>query len=100
MKFDEIRYPVYRQESFWDLLALKIKYMPLKCLICNRLFIYKIKGKNLREDCTCLSCRSFNRQRQISCVLISTVLNRNPFLSSLKSFVPRDDLHVYYTESK
>jgi len=100
MKFDEIRYPVYRQEQFWDLIAPKVRYMPFKCIICNKLHLYKVKGKNLREDCTCLSCRSFNRQRQISNVLISAVLGKNSFLSSLESFIPRNDLHIYNTESK
>jgi len=100
MKFDDTRYPIYKGEHFFDLMARKIKYMPLKCVVCNQLNLFKIRGNNLREDCTCRACKSFNRQRQVSSVLVSSVLNKNPFFSSLKSFIPRNDLSIYYTESK
>jgi SAM-dependent methyltransferase len=97
---DNIRYPIYPKKKVFDQMACKIGYLPIKCPICNRLFVNKIKSDNFREDCICLSCRSFNRQRQISSVMISSVLKKKPLFSSLKDFIRRDDLHVYYTESK
>lgn len=97
---DDIIYPIYGRKKVFDQMAYKIGYMPIKCPICNRLFVFKIRSENFREDCICLSCRSFNRQRQISSVMIRSVLKKNPRFSSLKDFIRKDDLHVYYTESK
>lgn len=95
-----IRYPIYTKQNIFDLLAIKIRWLPFKCIICNRFYYYKIKSPNFREDCICRSCKSFNRQRQISYILLSTVLYKNSLFSSLKDFISRDDLSVYYTESK
>jgi hypothetical protein len=102
-----IRYPIYAQEHFFDTIALnlhhlpkKLRKLPFKCLVCGEFAFYRVKGNDLREDCTCWHCHSFNRQRQIGYVLISSVLKRNPIRFSLKSFARQEDLHVYYTESK
>ncbi|RNI29257.1 class I SAM-dependent methyltransferase [Rufibacter latericius] len=107
MNIDSVKYPIYTKNRLFDLLALKFRFLPsklnhlpLKCIVCNRVGLYKVKGNDLREDCTCKSCKSFNRQRQISYVMLTSVLNKKPLFNSLKNFISRNDLRVYYTESK
>jgi SAM-dependent methyltransferase len=100
MKGNEIRYPIFRETSFFDKLAIIIKHLPLKCIVCNRHYGYKVTDTNLRESCYCRSCGSSNRQRQISYVLIKSLLNKNPAFSSIKSFVEENNISVYNTESR
>ena len=97
----EIIYPIYkRKKTLVESLALKIGVLPLKCIVCGNVVAHNIKNENLREDCNCIVCRSSNRIRQLSYVLITSVLQKRPLLSSLKSFSRRDDLAVYHTEAK
>src|SRR5215813_6738602 len=101
MKDSIIRYPVYSKSSIFDKIAVKLVRLPFRCLVCNRASRYKITDKrNLRESCYCRSCGSSNRQRQISYVLIKSLLNKNPAFSSLKEFIRKDNLSIYNTESR
>lgn len=107
VNYRSIRYPIYPKQHFIDHLALrlhrlpkKLRKLPFKCLVCGKYAFYRVKGNDLREDCTCWSCHSFNRQRQIGYVLLTSVLQKDPSRSSLERFAEHDNLHLYYTESK
>ena len=95
-----IRYPIFRRSSFIDKIAIKVVHLPFRCIVCNRFFFFFVTDKNLRETCYCRSCNSSNRQRQISYVLIKSLLDKNPVFSSLKGIITRDDISIYNTESK
>jgi SAM-dependent methyltransferase len=95
-----IRYPVFRKRSFFDQIAIKIVHLPFRCIVCGRFYRYKVTDKNLRETCYCGSCSSSNRERQISYVLIKSLLNKNPVFSSLKDFLKKEDIGIYNAESK
>jgi hypothetical protein len=47
------------------------------CNICDRFTVFTVHHYNLREDASCVSCRSFNRKRQVMHVLRS-VLRSHP----------------------
>lgn len=43
------------------------------CLVCASLTTFRISSENVREDVVCVSCGSFNRQRQLLAVLLKAL---------------------------
>ncbi len=73
-----------------------------KCPVCGSLFtLIYVKGENLRETCTCIKCKSINRQRQIAYVACHVVgfVKKQP-VSALRDLTKLDNFVVYNTEAR
>jgi SAM-dependent methyltransferase len=69
------------------------------CLICGQTSPLRIVDQsNLREDCRCAHCGSFNRQRQLAFILLKSLLNRLPGRESLQN-IPDISAMIFNTES-
>lgn len=67
-------WPRRRQDSRLDRLMLYTKLMPGFCNICGHWTIFKTRHENFREHVRCIRCRSVNRYRQITEVLLALAL--------------------------
>ncbi len=98
-----IKYPLYpRPLSFFEKIMVLTKFGGSgKCSVCGSFTLFYVKDENLRETCTCIRCRSFNRQRQIAfvaCQALSSLTGKN--LASFKDFKDLDNFVVYNTEAR
>ena len=93
-----IRYPIYaRNMTLIEKVALKVKLMPIKCTVCGSYTMAFIRTDNFRENCYCLKCRSFNRQRQIAFVLCKAMGNKR--VKSLNDLASVSHVSIYNTET-
>lgn len=74
-----------------------IKRGVIYCPVCGKLSIIKVKSANLREDGTCLRCRSNSRKRHLAIELLNLIQN-NAF-ASLKAIPNSLDISIYNVES-
>jgi SAM-dependent methyltransferase len=97
--FDRVKYPIYaRPLTTAEKFATCFKVMPIKCNICGSISVIIITNDNFRENCICLKCHSFNRQRQIAFVLCNSVANGR--IKTLKQFTKNiNNLAIYNTEA-
>ena len=93
-----IKYPIYARDlTLIEKLALKFKAVPIKCTVCGSYTFATITNDNLRENCYCRSCNSFNRQRQIAFVLCNAIDSKH--INSLKDLTTVNHLSIYNTET-
>lgn len=72
-----------------------------RCTVCGCLTLLRVHSDNLRETCSCIKCRSTNRQRQlayVACEAMSAVTGLR--LNSLRDFSALDSIVVYNTEAQ
>lgn len=93
-----VKYPIYaRPLTMAEKFAVTFKVMPIQCNICGSITAIRITNDNFRENCYCIKCHSFNRQRQIAFVLCNSVTNGK--IKTLHEFVNAAHLSVYNTET-
>jgi SAM-dependent methyltransferase len=93
-----IRYPIYARDlTLIEKVALRTKALPIKCTVCGSFSIIRLTNNNFRENCYCVRCGSFNRQRQIAYVLCQTIPNKK--VNSLNDLASMDYLSIYNTEA-
>jgi SAM-dependent methyltransferase len=93
-----VRYPIHpRKLTATEKLALRIKFLPMFCTVCGSLSLIYLTNDNFRENCYCVRCRSFNRQRQIAYVLCTLLANKK--IKSLRDLHLADNIAIYNTES-
>jgi len=84
-------YPIDHSQLNWlETLVLKISFSLGICPVCGGLTGFFKFRENLRESGVCLLCRSSNRQRQISFVLLEAIAEvTGTRFSSIKDFSAR-----------
>ena len=93
-----IRYPIpARNLTTVEKLALHTKTLPIKCTVCGSFSLIRLTNDNFRENCYCIKCKSFNRQRQIAFVLLNAIANKK--LRSLKDLSIVNHLSIFNTET-
>jgi hypothetical protein len=93
-----LKYPLYnRPLTLVEKLAIRIRVIPIRCNICGSITVMDIDNPNLRENCCCRNCHSFNRQRQLAFVLCNTLAPKS--IRSLNQFTKTNGLSIYNTES-
>ena len=96
--FDNVKYPIYaRPLTMVEKIAKTFKAVPIQCNICGFISIIRVTNDNFRENCYCIKCHSFNRQRQLAFVLCNTVTHGR--IKTLKEFVNINNLSIYNTET-
>jgi SAM-dependent methyltransferase len=94
----DIRYPIQPRElTAVEKLALRVKVFPMICTVCGSISLIFLTNDNFRENCYCIRCRSFNRQRQIAYVLCSILGNKK--VKSLNDLHLVDNVSIYNTET-
>ena len=69
-------FPIIGKKYRVDIVLQRLKIFPGYCQLCSKWTIFFIRSKNLREDVFCVRCKSRNRQRQITQILIHEVLKK------------------------
>lgn len=93
-----IKYPIYARDlTTIEKLALRVKVLPIKCTVCGSFSLIRLTNDNFRENCYCVRCHSFNRQRQIAFVLCNAISNTQ--ITSLKDLASVKHLSIYNTEA-
>lgn len=98
-----IRYPLYPpRPSVLERLMVKFHFGGIaRCTVCGSLTLLYVHSDNLRETCSCVKCRSTNRQRQIAYVSCEAVAAATGVrLASLRDFPKLGDFVVYNTEAQ
>jgi SAM-dependent methyltransferase len=97
-----IRYPIpHSNLTLSEKLISLIGFGLARCNVCGKYTLIKVHGENLRETCTCIWCKSTNRQRQIAYVICSVLSSlRDRSLSSLREIKKVPDLTIYNTEAR
>jgi hypothetical protein len=95
------RYPIYPRKTWLEKVILRLGFGgPAWCPVCGSLTLITRVRENLRETCTCLRCKSTNRQRQIAYVLCAAASRiTGEEISSLGDLARLDELVVYNTEA-
>lgn len=98
-----ILYPLYPPRTSWlEGLMVKFHFGGIaRCTVCGSLTLLYVHSDNLRETCSCVKCRSTNRQRQlayVSCEVLSAGTGLR--LRSLRDFPKLNDFVVYNTEAQ
>ena len=93
-----IRYPIYQRDfTAIEKFALRVKLLPIRCTVCGSFSLIHLTNDNFRENCYCIKCKSFNRQRQIAFILCNAIANKK--VKSLKDLSSIDHLSIYNTEA-
>jgi len=97
-KANYIKYPIYARDlTVTEKIASFAKVMPIECTVCGSLSLIRITNNNFRENCYCIRCSSFNRQRQIAFVLCNAIANKK--VKSLRDLSSINHLSIYNTET-
>jgi hypothetical protein len=98
---ERLVWPIHAEPSLFE--ECLVKHCPTTfrgfCNVCGQVTEFRVLHDNLRETCSCENCGSFNRQRQISSVILHGMHNSRG-LHALKDLLVYKDLTIYNTECR
>lgn len=95
-----VRYPVIQRSEDEQLVMLPETAVKVQCNVCGKASrMYVAANSSLRETCTCASCGSFNRQRQIADVILKRVRELTEIPARSMADLSRLNWRIYHTES-
>lgn len=78
--------------NFLDSFAHRLRVVPGFCNVCGRITVYDTSQTNYREYVPCARCKSVNRQRQISSVLLAEVFQARGKIKRIPSKQKEDSI--------